>query len=93
MIIRITAKPGQGERVIQHFEARLKDARAFPGCQSIALYAVYGEPDASLLVERWASAEDHEHYVAWRTGTGDVDALLPLLAKPIEFVRLIETAA
>lgn len=92
LMLTITARPGQGWQVITHLAPKLKETRAFPGCESIALYTIHDTPDRALLLERWASAEDHKRYVAWRQASGEVDQLMPLLAQPIEVVTLDEAA-
>ncbi len=92
LMLRITARPGQGWQVVTHLAPRLKETRAFPGCESVALYTVADQPDHALLLARWASIEDHEKYVAWRQSSGAMDQLMQLLARPMEVVKLEEAA-
>ena len=92
LMLKITAKPGHGWKVITYLAPRLKETRAFPGCESVALYTVDDQPDRALLLARWASIEDYEKYVAWRQGSGAMDQLMQLLARPLEVVKLQEAA-
>jgi quinol monooxygenase YgiN len=73
----------------------VRDTRAFPGCESVAVLQATDDPQRIIVLERWESAEHDAAYRQWRAGEGAIAALADLLAAPPELTRAVpyETAA
>jgi quinol monooxygenase YgiN len=48
----------------------LGDTRAHAGCESVVVHRNADDPNHIVMVERWASHEQYEAYVAWRATLG-----------------------
>ena len=64
--------------------------RAFEGCENVETYTDADDPDRIVLWEKWATREDQEAYLAWRTETGTSISSMtaPMMAEPPRFVHL-----
>ena len=60
----------------------ITDTRVFEGCQNIAVYFNTDDEGNMVLVEQWDSPEDYKKYHAWRAGSGVIDKIRTMLAKP-----------
>jgi quinol monooxygenase YgiN len=80
VVLELEAARGKGDALIGLLRDTLGDTRARQGCQSVTVHRDAAEPDAIVLIERWASREDDAAYRAWRAGDGAVPALATLLA-------------
>lgn len=58
------------------------------GCEGIETYTDQDNPDRVVLWEKWAARSNHEAYMAWRTETGMMDIIGPLVAGPPRFMYL-----
>ena len=68
---------------ILHSPDGLAVTRAYKGCQLIE--ASISEDGSTLyLYERWDSKADHQDYLKYRTDTGLLDVLGPMLAEPLD---------
>ncbi len=83
---------------IVHFEVRiapdrLADAprflsetlaatRAWPGNEGIEALVDDADPGHILVVEKWATTQDHDDYAAWRTTPEGASRLGEILAAP-----------
>lgn len=92
VILKLTAKPGQGGVIADHVAEMLKDTRKFKGYEKINLYTVEGQPETLLLVEQWETAEDYDAYRTWREEGSGIE-LVEMLAQPIEFMWLRDAEA
>jgi quinol monooxygenase YgiN len=53
--------------------------RAYEGCNRIETI-LHRDTNTLVFVEKWATRENHEAYLKWRTETGMMDAVGPMLA-------------
>jgi len=74
---------GMGELLLPGLMESLSDTRAFEGCESVETYVDQDDPDRVYLWEKWAKRENYEQYIAWRIETGMLEALAPVLVKPM----------
>jgi quinol monooxygenase YgiN len=74
------AEPGKGDELAKRLGEMFGDTRDRDGCLSILLVRDQTDPDRLVIVERWASSEDHHAYQAWRAARGDGSALAGVLA-------------
>lgn len=63
--------------------------RAFSGCESINAYAEEDDPTSYVIIERWASREHYERYLAWRRETGYFEKTAGRMVAPpvVRFLR------
>jgi quinol monooxygenase YgiN len=74
---------GMGELLVPGLMESLSDTRAFDGCESVETYVDQDDPDRVYLWEKWTTRENYEKYIAWRIETGMLEALAPVLVKPM----------
>ena len=72
--LKFPVKASEVDNLLKVLKEALVDTRAYDGCQSVSVY----------LVEHWDSAENQEDYMRWRTATGLIEAMEPLLAGEID---------
>jgi quinol monooxygenase YgiN len=82
VIFEMTAKAGTGLQLVETMRALLPETRSKDGCQSVEVTTNLEDADKLLLVERWASRQHYETYLAWRQQRGDIDQLAGLLDAP-----------
>src|SRR6476659_10222473 len=58
VLLEIEAKDGKADEIIRVLADNLGDTRARPGCESVTVHRDQANPNAVLLVERWATRED-----------------------------------
>lgn len=61
-IIHLRAKPGQGAALRDSFIAAIPHARADAACEGIDILVNAEDSDHVVLVEKWASVEEHGRY-------------------------------
>jgi len=81
-------KDGQGVNLLMGLKEALVDTRTFEGCELVEAYTDADNPDTVVLLEKFATREDHESYIAWRTETGMFDMLGAILASDLEVTYL-----
>ena len=74
---------GMGELLLPGLLESLSDTRAFEGCLSVETYVDQDDPDRVYLWEKWATRENYESYIAWRSETGMLEALAAVLVSPM----------
>jgi quinol monooxygenase YgiN len=80
VVLELEAKPGKGDEMIAVLRETLKDTRARKGCEGVTVHRDTANPDAIVLVERWATREDDTAYREWRAGDGATPEMAPLVA-------------
>ena len=62
LLVKYTAKPGGREKFVREItdSGILNTVRAEDGCEGYDYYFSAGNPDAVMLVEKWASAKQQE---------------------------------
>jgi quinol monooxygenase YgiN len=81
-ILELTIEPEKVDEYLAQFPDLLPDTRAFDGCEEITVHQNEDDPTDVVLLERWASKEQHEKYTAWRQERGDLERLSRGLAGP-----------
>lgn len=64
LLVRFKAKPGQGDRLAELYEAQAERARRESGCLAYDVLRASNEPDTFYLYERWRDLEafrEHEY--------------------------------
>ena len=81
--------PDKGEGFLELLLPALADTRAFEGCESIETYVDQDNPDHIFLWEKWATRENYEAYLAWRTETGMMELIAPYMdPTAVRFIHL-----
>lgn len=71
------------ETVASAVRETLAQTAARPGNESLEVLVDDADPTRMVVLERWATAADHDAYVAWRaTPEGAAEALGAVLAAP-----------
>jgi quinol monooxygenase YgiN len=81
-ILELTIEPEKVDEYLAQFPDLLPDTRAFDGFEEITVHQNEDDPTDVVLLERWASKEQHEKYTAWRQERGDLERLSQGLAGP-----------
>ena len=82
VVLEIRAAEGRGDDLVALLRDTLPDTRARQGCEGVTVHRDVDEPDAIVLIERWATREDDTAYREWRAGEGATPGLGALLAGP-----------
>jgi quinol monooxygenase YgiN len=92
-IATFRCQPGKREGWLDYLAGPdgLAKTRAFDGCGGVEAIVAQGSEDV-VLYERWASAEHHQAYVAWRLDNGLGELLEAVLASPLEIAYFDETS-
>lgn len=92
VIVEVQAKPDRAEEVAAIFEGILPETRAYEGCQGLRLVRNLDDAANLLVIERWASREHYERYLAWRVESGLVGRVEAMAAAPPS-IRFFEQVA
>lgn len=60
----------------------LGDTKKFPGCIGVRILKNKADANQLIFIEEWASEDDYNKYIAWRTERGDMDMMAGALAAP-----------
>ena len=82
VVLELKAKPGTGDNVVPFFKQILPDTRSYDGCISVEFIQNQDDPDTLIAYERWETREHYEKYFEWRTQSGTLAPLAPLLEGP-----------
>ena len=77
-------REGQGAGLVAALKSALVETRAFEGCESVEVYPDADAPDRVVLWEKFAERANHEAYMAWRTETGLLEMLAPILTGELQ---------
>ena len=72
--------PAYREDAAKHLADTLAATRAWPGNQGIEALVDDADPCHILVVETWATTQDHDDYAAWRATPEGRSALHEVLA-------------
>ena len=79
-----TARLDEGARVINE---TLQATRAWPGNEGLEAIVDDADPGRVIIVEHWASTDDHDAYAAWRTTPEGAHHLADVVvARPVKTV-------
>jgi len=91
VIVRLQAKPGEGDRMVEVVKEITPDSIDKDGWVAFELVRDLDDPDTLVMIEKWRDRADHEAYVAWRAETGKGAAELgEVIGAPPE-IRYLET--
>ena len=76
--LEMPVKPDMLDDYLNILKEALVETRAYKGCKSVTTL-VDQETSSVVLVEEWNSVEDQQTYIAWRTETGLIDAVIPFM--------------
>lgn len=79
VIVDLPATPETRDELVATLKTALKDTRAFSGCRGASLCEDHDDPATVSIVERWETLQHYLTYDAWRTETGFMDMLAPML--------------
>lgn len=71
----LTLTPDAGPRFAQMDHTALEGTRNFAGCREVRIVRHKDDAHRFLFVERWESEEAYRNYIAWRTESGEFQAL------------------
>lgn len=79
VIVDLSVRPESKGELVATLKTALKDTRAFAGCRGASLCGDHGDPAMVSIVERWVTLEHYLTYDAWRTESGFMHLLAPML--------------
>ena len=79
VIVGFEAKPEQAVQFKTMLTEALTDTRAYDGCHGVDVYNNVDRDGDLVLVERWESRAHYEKYLGWRTESGMMDQVGPML--------------
>lgn len=82
VLFEVQSKPENVDELKSTFKNILPDTRSYDGCQGVNVVGNQEDPCNVILIQTWASRQHYEKYLAWRTETGAVKKLGPMLSKP-----------
>ena len=82
VVLELKAKPGTGDNAVPFFKQILPDTRSYDGCISVEFIQNQDDPDTLIAYERWETREHYEKYFKWRTESGTLTPLGPLVEGP-----------
>lgn len=82
VLLEIQVKPEAVNELKAMLKKNLPDTRAYNGCQGLDVYGNLDDTGNLVFYERWASREQYQKYLAWRTETGTMDQLGAMLKAP-----------
>ena len=71
------------ERVVAALSEALPHSLQHEGCEAIHLRQDLDDPTNIVSFTQWASRQNYEDYLAWRTETGMTDKIDQLLTEPL----------
>ncbi|NUT70280.1 putative quinol monooxygenase [Pseudarthrobacter sp. C4D7] len=74
--------PARRGEAARYLSETLAATRAWPGNQGIEAMVDDADPCHILVVETWATAQDHDDYAAWRQTPEGKNTLHEILAAP-----------
>ena len=74
--------PARRDDAAKYLSETLAATRAWPGNQGIEALVDDADPCHILVVETWATAQDHDEYAAWRKTPEGQNRLRDILAEP-----------
>jgi quinol monooxygenase YgiN len=69
-MVRLRAKPGEGDALMRVTSQLGEETRAAEGAGPFELLRDLDDPDTVIMIERWRDRADHEAYSDWRRRTG-----------------------
>ncbi len=89
--VRLTAKPGRREELLEIMTGAIAATRSDPLCSSVEIFKGIEGADDVLLVEQWPGVEDHHRFISAFMEAGGLTDILDLLATDIETLHYSPT--
>ncbi|MFK8050101.1 MAG: putative quinol monooxygenase [Halioglobus sp.] len=89
--VRLTAKPGLRDELLELMTDAIAATRAHPLCSSVEVFTGIEGVDDVLLVEQWPSIEDHMEFIGGVAEAGGLTDILAILATDIDTVHYTPT--
>ena len=87
VILELNCKPGMRDTLLEALAASLGDTRAYKGCKLVETYVDADDQNRVILYEKWDQRESQGAYMQWRTDTGMVEGMAPILAEPVRVLH------
>jgi quinol monooxygenase YgiN len=85
-VVRLQAAEGKADELWPLLEAGRGFALTVDGCEGFEIYQGTETAESFVMIERWASVEQHQrHFETNVVGSGVLDRVSALLAAPLEF--------
>jgi len=85
-VVRLTAAEGKADELRGIIEQARSFALTVDGCEGFEVYEAEDAPGSIVMVERWASHEQHQqHFQTNVIDTGVLDRVGALLSGPMEY--------
>ncbi|MEZ0364823.1 putative quinol monooxygenase [Mycobacterium sp. pUA109] len=75
VIMEVTLKEGHVDDFRDFMIKILPDSRAYEGSVSIDFVRNQDSPNQVLVMEKWNSRRDYEHYLKWRAESGTLNEI------------------
>lgn len=85
VVLEFQTQPDKVDAVKAFFRKVLPDTRAYDGFESLTVHQNQEDLTAFLVWELWATRQQYEAYLAWRTETGALNDLVAVLTGPPSF--------
>jgi quinol monooxygenase YgiN len=72
IICELPAKPDSVDALRTFLQEVLPDTRSYPGCIEMRVVQEQNTPERFVIIERWATKEDHLSYLQWRGGRNEI---------------------
>lgn len=79
--LEIQSNPEDIDKLQSTFVQILPDTRGYDGCIEVQVVVNQDDPLNIILIETWETRKHYEKYLAWRVGTGAIDALGKMLSQ------------
>ena len=89
--VRLTAKPGRREELLEIMTDAIAASRSDPLCSAVEIFKGIDGADDVLLIEQWASVEDHRRFINGVMEAGGLTDILDILATDIETLHYSPT--
>lgn len=80
LTVLFPTKPEASDDFYNSLVAVLPETRKYEGCISVTPHRDLDDAAKVLLIEEWETREHHANYLKWRTETGFLDTIGPMLA-------------
>ena len=82
VLLELHLDPAQRDTAPAGIDETLVATRKWPGNQGIEVRVDDDDPDHIMVVEHWATTEDHAAYAEWRTTPEGASRLREIVARP-----------
>jgi quinol monooxygenase YgiN len=91
VVVELAIQPDQADAYARRLTEAFAATRAYEGFRHIEAHRNQDASGEFLILEKWASREHYERYIAWRRSTGTLDRLASICVRPMT-VRYFDPA-